>query len=48
VKYRRVGVPITAGEFITQDVECTVLKPNSSDIATVTLVNGSSAAAAGL
>jgi hypothetical protein len=48
VKYRRVGVPISAGDFITQDVECTVLKPNSSDIATVTLVNGKSAALAGL
>lgn len=48
VKYRRVGVPISAGDFITQDVECTVLKPNASDIATVTLVNGKSAALAGL
>jgi hypothetical protein len=48
VKYRRVGVPISAGDFITQDVECTVLKPNASDIATVTLINGKSAAAAGL
>lgn len=48
VKYRRVGVPISAGEFITQDVECTVLKPNSGDIATVTLVNGKSAAVAGI
>ena len=48
VKFRRVGVPISAGDFITQDVECTVLKPNASDIATVTLVNGKSAALAGL
>lgn len=48
VKFRRVGVPISAGDFITQDVECTVLKPNASNIATVTLVNGKSAALAGL
>jgi hypothetical protein len=39
VKYKTVGVPINAGDFISQDVECTVLKPNSaSAIATVTLV----------
>ena len=40
VKYRRVGMPLNAPDFLTQDVECTVLKPNSSTaIATVTLVN---------
>lgn len=48
VKYRTVGVPLSAGDFISQDVECTVLKPVSGDIATVTLVNTKTAAAAGL
>jgi hypothetical protein len=48
VKYRTVGVPLSAGDLISQDVECTVLKPVSGDIATVTLVNTKSAAVAGL
>lgn len=39
VKYRTVGVPINAGDYLTQDIECTVLKPTSGDIATVTLVS---------
>jgi hypothetical protein len=48
VKYKKVGIPISAGDLISQDVECTVLKPNASSIATITLVNGKSAAVAGL
>lgn len=48
VKYRTVGVPLSAGDFISQDVECTVLKPVSGDIATVTLVNTKTGAAAGI
>lgn len=39
VKYRTVGVPMNAGDFISQDVECTVLQPTGGNIATVTLVN---------
>jgi len=40
VKYKTVGVPISASDFITQDVECTVLKPTSAtSICTVTLIN---------
>lgn len=39
VKYKTVGVPVTAGDFITQDVSCTVLKPNAAAIMTATLVN---------
>lgn len=40
VKYKTVGLPINAGDFLSQDVECTVLKPNSATaIATVTLVS---------
>lgn len=41
VKYRTVGVPLTAGDFITQDVECQVIKPvvSATPIATVTLVS---------
>lgn len=44
VKYRTVGVPISAGDFISQDVECTVLKPTSGDVATVTLRNNEATA----
>lgn len=44
VKYRTVGVPISAGDFLTQDVECTIVKPVSSDICTVTLSNNESGA----
>jgi hypothetical protein len=40
VKYRRIGIPINASDFISQDVECTVLKPCSATaIATVTLIS---------
>lgn len=39
VKYKTVGLPINSGDFLSQDVECTVLKPVASDIATITLVN---------
>jgi hypothetical protein len=39
VKYRTVGVPINATDFITQDVECTVLKPSAAAVGTVTLRN---------
>lgn len=45
VKYKRVGLPINAGDFLTQDVECTILKPVASNIATVTLVNNESSIA---
>jgi hypothetical protein len=48
VKYRTVGVPLSAGDMISQDVECTVLKPVGGNIATVTLINTKSAAVAGL
>jgi hypothetical protein len=39
VKYKTVGLPINAGDFLTQDVQCTVLKPVAADICTVTLSN---------
>jgi hypothetical protein len=39
VRYRTVGIPLTAGDFITQDIECIILKPVGSDIATITLRN---------
>lgn len=45
VKYRTVGLPISAGDFLTQDVECTVLKPSGSAIASVTLTNHESSLA---
>lgn len=39
VKYKTTGVPITAGDLVKQDVDCTILKPVSAVIATVTLNN---------
>jgi hypothetical protein len=45
VKYRTVGLPMQASDFLTQDVECTVLKPVGAAIATVTLVNNENNAA---
>lgn len=39
VKYRTVGVPMTAGDFLSQDVECTVLQPTGGNIASVVLNN---------
>jgi hypothetical protein len=45
VKYRTVGVPISASDFITQDVEATILKPTgATDICTVTLSNSETGA----
>lgn len=44
VRYRAVGLPLNAGDFLTQDVECTILKPNGAAIATVTLVNNENGA----
>ena len=45
VRYKTVGLPINAGDLLSQDVECTVLKPVSGVIATVTLVNNESSLA---
>jgi len=45
VKYSTVGIPLQAGDFITQDVECTVLKPVGGDIATIDLFNEEDGAA---
>lgn len=42
VKYKAVGLPINAGDFLSQTFECTVLKPSGAAIATVTLVNSES------
>lgn len=39
VKYRMIGVPLNAGDFLSQDVECTVLQPTGGNIATVVLNN---------
>lgn len=39
VKYNKVGVPLSAGDYIEQSVECLITKPVGSGIATVTLVN---------
>lgn len=39
VRYRTVGIPLSAGDFITQDVECMVIKPVGSDISTITVRN---------
>lgn len=41
VSYNMINAPLNAGDFITQDAECTILKPTNGDpIATFTLVNG--------
>lgn len=46
VRYRTVGVPMNAGDFLSQDIECTVLQPNGGNIATVTLNNATNGTAA--
>lgn len=38
VKYRTSGIPINAGDFISQDIDITMLQPSGGSIATVTLV----------
>lgn len=38
VKYNKVGVPLSAGDYLEQSIECMVLKPNGGDIFTGTLV----------
>lgn len=46
VRYKTVGVPINAGDFLSQDVVGTVLQPAAGTaIATVTLVNTENASA---
>lgn len=45
VKYKTVGVPLNAGDFLSQDVECTVLQPIGGNIATVTLNNSKASTA---
>lgn len=46
VRYRTVGVPMNAGDFLSQDIECTVLQPTGGNILTATLVNGINGTAA--
>lgn len=38
VKYKTSGIPINAGDFISQDIDITMLQPTGGAIATVTLV----------
>ena len=46
VRFMKIGMPITAGDFLSQAIDCTVLKPNSNvSIATITLVNSQSSLA---
>jgi hypothetical protein len=41
VGYNAINAPLTAGDFITQDVECSIARPlNGDPIMTVTLING--------
>jgi Phage tail tube protein len=40
VSYNTINAPLTAGDFITQDVQCTIVKPlNGDPIFTATLIN---------
>jgi len=39
VRWTKVGVPISAGEYLEQSVEATITKPAGADIFTAVLVN---------
>jgi hypothetical protein len=40
VRWTKVGVPLSAGDYLEQSVEATITKPAGGDIFTATLVNG--------
>jgi len=46
VSYNAVNAPLNAGDFITQDIDCTIVRPlNGDPILTLTLVNSESSVA---
>lgn len=48
VRYNKVGVPLSAGDYLEQAIECLITKPNGSAIFTATWVTNLDAAPAGL
>ena len=48
VRYNKVGVPLSAGDYLSQSVECLIVKPAGSAIFTATWVTSQDATAAGL
>jgi hypothetical protein len=48
VKYNKVGLPLSAGDYLQQSIECLIVKPDDDDIFTATWVTSQDATAAGL